>query len=180
MRGTLESNWLCPVWRFSILLGPSLSKLATSLFFFVLAAIEYQVFFGINLVGRNPALVLLILCLTIPSIYGIGVLFGSLVIRFQEANALVFLVRGIFMIFTGASYPLAVLPGWMQSVAAWLPLTYTINAIRDVALNDAGLPDILPALGMLLLFALLLLPMSYLLFRFTEQRARRTGTLGQY
>ena len=30
MRGTLESNWLCPIWRFSILLGPSLTKLLTS------------------------------------------------------------------------------------------------------------------------------------------------------
>ncbi|HMN28981.1 MAG TPA: ABC transporter permease [Caldilineaceae bacterium] len=180
MRGTLESNWLCPVWRFSILLGPSLSKLGTSLFFFVLAAIEYQLLFGISLVGERPGLVLLILLLTIPSIYGIGVAFGSLVIRFQEANALVFLVRGIFLIFTGASYPLTVLPDWMQRVAAWLPLTYTITAIRAVALNDAGLADILPALAMLLLFAAILLPAAYLLFRFTEQRARRTGTLGQY
>ena len=33
MRGTLESNWLCPVWRFSILLGPSFTKLAISLLF---------------------------------------------------------------------------------------------------------------------------------------------------
>jgi ABC-2 type transport system permease protein len=180
MRGTLESNWLCPVWRFSILLGPSLAKLSTSLFFLTLAAIEYQIFFRVSLMGRNPGLVLLILMLTIPSVYGIGIAFGSLVIRFQEANALVFLVRGIFMIFTGASYPLAVLPGWMQTVAAWLPLTYTINAIRKVALHDATLAGIWPELGMLLLFALVLLPAAYGLFRFTERRARRTGSLGRY
>lgn len=180
MRGTLESNWLCPVWRFSILVGPSLSKLAISLFFFTLAVIEYQLFFGINLVGSNLALVLLIVLLTIPSVYGIGVAFGSLVIRFQEANALVFLVRGIFMIFTGASYPLAVLPDWMQTVAAWLPLTHTIQAIRAVTLNDAGWFEILPELRMLALFAVTILPVAYLLFRFTERRARRTGTLGRY
>jgi ABC-2 type transport system permease protein len=88
MRGTLESNWLCPVWRFSIMLGPSLTKLGTSLFFLTMAVIEYRLIFGVNLVGSNLPLVLLILLLTMPSIYGIGVAFGSLVIRFQEASSL--------------------------------------------------------------------------------------------
>src|SRR5438067_12764677 len=35
-RGTLESSWLCPVWRLSIMLGASLAKLATSLLFLAL------------------------------------------------------------------------------------------------------------------------------------------------
>lgn len=180
MRGTLESNWLCPVWRFSILLGPSLTKLGTSLFYLVVGVLEYRLFFGVNVIGGNVGLILLILLLVIPSIYGIGVAFGSLVIRFQEAHTMVFLVRGIFMIFTGSSYPLAVLPGWMQIVAAWLPLTYAIHAIRAVALNQANFVDILPDLQMLLLFALVIPSLGYLIFRFTERRARRMGSLGKY
>ena len=180
MRGTLESNWLCPIWRFSILLGPSLTKLGTSLILLVLTVVEYQLFFGVGLVQGNPLLVVLLMLLTIPSIYGIGVAFASLVIRFKEANTMVFLVRGIFMIFTGTSYPLAVLPGWMKSVAAWLPLTYTISGIRQVSLAGAGLADIWPDVQMLLLFALIIPPAGYFIFRFTERRARRTGSLGQY
>src|SRR5215470_18647800 len=39
MRGTLESNWLCPVWRGSILVGGTLAKLATSLFFLGVSAV---------------------------------------------------------------------------------------------------------------------------------------------
>lgn len=93
---------------------------------------------------------------------------------------MVFLVRGIFMIFTGSSYPLAVLPGWMQVVAAWLPLTYAIHAIRAVALSQATFVDILPDLRMLLLFAVVIPVFGYLIFRFTERRARRTGSLGKY
>jgi ABC-2 type transport system permease protein len=180
MRGTLESNWLCPVWRFSILLGPSLTKLGTSLFFLVLGVIEYRLFLGISVIGGNILLLLLILLLVIPSIYGIGVAFGSLVIRFQEASALVFLVRGIFMIFTGASYPLAVLPAWMQTVAAWLPLTYAIHGIRAVVLNHATLAELTPDLIWLLGFGMVIPLLGYFTFRFTEQRARRTGALGRY
>ncbi len=180
MRGTLESNWLCPVWRFSILLGPSLTKLGTSFFSLALGVIEYRIILGVSVIGGNPLLLLLVLLLVIPSIYGIGVAFGSLVIRFQEASALVFLVRGIFMIFTGASYPLAVLPPWMQIIAAWLPLTYAIHGIRAVVLNRATLADLRPDLVALLGFAVVMPLLGYFTFRFTERRARRTGALGRY
>ena len=180
MRGTLESNWLCPTWRFSILLGPSLTKLGTSMLFLVLTVIEYQLIFGVGLIQGNLALILLLMLLTIPSIYGIGIAFGSLVIRFKEANTMVFLVRGIFMIFTGTSYPLAVLPAWMKTVAAYLPLTYTIRGIRQVSLAGATFSDILPDLQMLALFALVIPLAGYFIFQFTERRARRTGSLGQY
>jgi len=180
MRGTLESNWLCPVWRYSILLGPSLTKLLVSLAFMLIAVLEYGLIVGDWLVGSNLWLVLLIMVLVIPSIYGIAITFGSLVLRVQEAHTMVFLVRGLFMIFTGVSYPLAVLPDWMQTVAACLPLTYAVHAIRAVTLSDATLADIRHDLTMLALFAVGLSVVGYWLFYFTERRARRTGSLARY
>lgn len=180
MRGTLESNWLCPIWRFSILVGPSLTKLLTSLVFIAIAVLEYGLILDTWVVGNNVGLILLIMLLVIPSIYGIGVAFGSLVMRVQEASTMVFLVRGIFMIFTGVSYPLAVMPGWMQTVASWLPLTYAVHAIRAVTLNGATLADLRYDLTMLVLFAVGLSALGYWTFRFTERRARRTGSLGRY
>ena len=116
----------------------------------------------------------------IPTIHGIGIAFASLVLRFKEANALVFLVRGIFMIFCGITYPSAVLPVWMQSVAAALPLTYAIRDIRAVVLANATLADILPDLAILAGFAVAMPVLGYGLFYLTERRARRVGDLGQY
>lgn len=180
MRGTLESNWLCPIWRFSILLGPSLTKLLTSLVFMAMAVLEYGLIFGTWVVGSNIGLLLLIMLLVIPSIYGIGVAFGSLVMRVQEASTMVFLVRGIFMIFTGVSYPLAVMPEWMQTVARWLPLTYAVHALRAVTLGSATWRDLQSDLIILALFALGLSVVGYSIFTFTEKRARRSGSLGRY
>jgi ABC-2 type transport system permease protein len=180
MRGTLESNWLCPVWRVSILLGSSLTKFAVALFFLVVTVAEFWLVFGVRVVGGNLALLVLVVLLTVPSIYGIGMAFGSLVIRFKEAEAMVFLVRGIFMIFCGITYPLQVLPGWMNAVAAWLPLTYTIQDIRAVVLAGATFGDILPDLQILALFAVVLPALGYVAFHFTERRARQLGGLGQY
>ena len=180
MRGTLESNWLCPVWRISIMLGASLTKLATSMIFLVVTVLEFRLFFGVQLVKDNLALLLLILFLVIPSIYGLGMAFASLVIRFKEANAMVFLVRGIFMIFCGITYPLVVLPDWMRTIASWLPLTYAIRSIRAVVLSDASLADILPDLHALAIFAIIMPILGYLAFRWTERQSRQSGGLGQY
>lgn len=180
LRGTLESNWLCPIWRISILVGGSLAKLGVSIFFLVVTFLEFWLFFGVNLVGSNPGLFLLILLLIIPSIYGIGIAFASLVIRFKEANTMVFFVRGIFMIFCGTAYPLAVLPLWMQTIAAWLPLTYAVHGMRAVVLENARLVDIQADLAALAAFAIAIPLLGVMIFHMAEKRARRIGALGQY
>lgn len=180
MRGTLESNWLCPIWRISLLLGSSLTKLGTAIFFLGISVLEFWMFFGVKVFTGDPLLLLLIILLSIACIYGIGIAFGSLVLCFKEADAMVFLVRGIFLIFCGMTYPLAVLPGWMQSIAAWLPLTYAIQATRAVVLTGATFQEIQPDLVRLAGFAVVLPIVGYLAFRATERRARRTGSLGQY
>ena len=180
MRGTLESNWLCPVWRLGIVLGSSLTKLGTSLFFLAVTVIQFRLIAGVNLLRENAGLILLFLLLTMPSIYGIGLAFASLVIRFKEANAMVFLVRGVFMIFCGMTFPLQVLPGWMQKVSSLLPLTHAIQGIRRLALAHATWADVLPEARSLLLFAVLMPALGYVAFCFAERQSRRTGALGQY
>lgn len=180
MRGTLESNWLCPVWRISLLLGGSITKLATALMFLTMTVTEFWLFFDIQLLRGNLALLLLLLVLLIASIYGIGIAFGSLVLHFKEANAMVFLVRGIFMIFCGMSYPIEVMPHWMQQIATLLPLTYANHAMRAVILTDAGLADVWSDVRALLIFAVILPLLGYAAFHIVERQARRTGALGHY
>jgi len=134
----------------------------------------------VRLASGNVGLSLLILLLLLPTIHGIGIAFASLVLRFKEANAMVFLVRGVFMIFCGISYPIAVLPAWMQAVASALPLTYAIRDFRAVMLSDATFADIRADLLVLAAFALITPLVGYLIFYLTERRSRRTGDLGQY
>lgn len=180
MHGTLESNWLCPTWRVSLMLGGALMKLLISLVFLIISMLEFRLIFGVRVAGGDIGLALLVLLLVIPTIHGIGIAFASLVLRFKEANAMVFLVRGVFMIFCGITYPIAVLPGWMQGVAAALPLTYAIRDIRAVVLAGATFADIRSDLLVLAGFALVIPALGYTIFYLTERRSRRTGDLGQY
>jgi ABC-2 type transport system permease protein len=179
MRGTLESNWLSPTWRFSYLLGSSVPQLVSMLMMLAVSALEYTLFFGVRFSG-SLWLTLLVILASIPSIYGLGFAFASVVITAREANAFVFLVRGVVMIFCGITFPVTLLPGWMQGVAGWLPQTYIIHAVRSAALSTDGLAALLPDLRALVLFGVFWLAVGYFLFNWMERRARQTGAIGQY
>lgn len=179
MRGTLESNWLSPTWRFSYLLGHTGPQIVSMLMFITITAIEFGLLFGIRLNG-SPWMILLMMLAAIPSVYGLGFAFASLVITVKEANAFVFLIRGLVMIFCGITFPIVLLPEWMQSVARWLPQTYLIHGMRAAAFSNAGVRELAPDLIPLLLFGTFWLVVGYFTFLWMERRARRTGAIGQY
>lgn len=179
MRGTLESNWLSPTWRFSYLLGHTGPQIISMLMFIGVTALEFGFIFGVRLHG-SVWMIFLMMLAAIPSIYGLGFAFASLVITVKEANAFVFLVRGVVMIFCGITFPISLLPGWMQSIAKWLPQTYLIHGMRAAAFSNAGIPELLPDLIPLLSFGAVWLVVGYFTFLWMERRARRTGAIGQY
>jgi ABC-2 type transport system permease protein len=84
------------------------------------------------------------------------------------------------MVFCGITYPLLMLPGWMQSVAEWLPQTYIIHAVRSAALSTDGFAGISHDLTMILIHGAVWLVIGYVLFIVMERRARQTGAIGQY
>jgi ABC-2 type transport system permease protein len=89
-------------------------------------------------------------------------------------------VRGLVMIFCGITFPITLLPGWMQTAALWMPQTYVISASRKVLLSAASLGEIMPDLIPLTLFGVLWLALGYSLFVWMERQARRRGTIGHY
>jgi ABC-2 type transport system permease protein len=179
LRGTLETNWLSPTFRFSLLLGSSFIQFISVLIFMAVSILEFGLFFGVRLNG-NPLLAVLMLLAAVPSIYGLGFAFASVVVAAREANAFVFLVRGLVMIFCGITFPITLMPDWMQAVARWLPPTYVIHGARLAILGGASLQELLPDLQALALFGVFWLAAGYLLFNWMERRARRSGSIGQY
>ncbi|MHB8134586.1 MAG: ABC transporter permease [Anaerolineaceae bacterium] len=179
LRGTLESNWLTPVWRFSLLIGSILVQTVTIFFFIAVTFLEYRFLFQIHFQG-NIGLVILAFAVAFPSIYGIGITFASLVLRIKEANSLVHFVRGFVMIFCGITFPISVLPGWMKSVSQWLPQTYVIRAIREITLVGADFNMVKQDLLILLGFGFIWMVIGYFAFTFMDRLSRRSGSIGQY
>ena len=179
MRGTLESNWLSPTWRFAYLLGHTGPQIVSMAMFVGITALEFGLFFGVRLNG-TPWMIGLMMLAAIPAIYGLGFAFASLVITMKEANAFVFLIRGLVMIFCGITFPVSLLPGWMQTISKFLPQTYLIHGMRAAAFSNAGLTELTADLIPLLLFGAFWLTIGYVTFVWMERRARQTGAIGQY
>src|SRR5574342_527420 len=49
LRGTLESNWLSPTWRFSYLLGHTGPQIISMLMFIIVTGLEFVLIFGVKL-----------------------------------------------------------------------------------------------------------------------------------
>jgi ABC-2 type transport system permease protein len=179
MRGTLEANWLSPTFRFLFLVGNSVSQLGTILLYMAVSFTQFSLIYGMKF-DLNLLSVLIIMLAAVPSIYGLAFVFASLVITAKEAHTFVFLVRGLVMIFCGITFPISVMPGWMQVVARWIPPTYVIQGMRKAMLAGASLRELLPEILPLLLFGLFWVVAGYLVFRWMDRRARRIGSIGTY
>ena len=179
VRGTLEGNWLTPASRFALLLGTAASQAMLSVVFLAISFADFAFLLGIKFSPNLPA-ALAIVAASIPWIYGLSVAFAALVLRFKEANAMVYLVRGVFMVFAGISFPLSVLPGWMRTAAGYLPLTHTIEGARAALLSGAGFADLRPSLVFLLWSGLVLFTLGYVSFEAVDRIVRRQGSVGHY
>lgn len=179
IRGTLESNWLSPIPRILMLAGSGISSCMQHTFVILLSLVEFYLLLGVGLHG-SALLIALIILLTMPTIYGLGLIFASLVVWAKEVNNMVFLVRGIMMIFCGVTFPLTIAPAWMLAVAKWIPMTYAIHSFRAVYLAGAGFAEIRGDLVALLIAALILMSLGVIAFHFTLRLVKRKGNLGVY
>ncbi len=179
LRGTLESSWLTPTSRVLVMLGTSVTQLLTATVFLLVSLVEFRVLLNVRFAGNVPAAIA-IAGLTIPWVYGLGVAFAALVLRFKEPNSLVYLVRGLFLAFSGMTFPLVVLPGWMRQIAGWLPLTYTIDGLRQALLGGASFDALRHQMIALGVSGMVLMLAGYLGFRAMDRYMSRVGTVAHF
>lgn len=121
-----------------------------------------------------------IVVLTIAAYTSIGLIAASLILVFRTAGPLVTVVTSGSALLGGAYYSTDVIPGWLQSLSALVPLSYALRAIRRLLLGDATFADVAPDVGVLALLAVTGLAIGMLVFGAALRHARRAGTLSQY
>ncbi len=179
MRGTLESNWLAPTPRLLVLLGTSATQVLTATVFLLVSLLEVTLLLRVRFSG-SASTALALTALSMPWVYGLGMAFAALVLRFKEPTALVYVVRGLFLVFSGMTFPLAVLPQWMRLVAGWLPLTHTIEGLRQALLAGASFAVVRPQLVFLTWSGMALLLAGYVSFRAVDRHVARAGAVGHF
>jgi ABC-2 type transport system permease protein len=118
-----------------------------------------------------------ILLASILAFAGLGILSASYSILFKRGNPAKWIILGVSGLVGGMMYPVSVLPAPLQILARLIPVTYSLEGMRAALLAGAGWKELLPSIGALLIFAVILIPLSFVVFAWALRRTKITGTL---
>ena len=180
LRGTLEAVFVTPASRLVPLFGPGVATLLPMAVVFASNLVALRVFFGIFPPIAAVIQAAIIVVLGIPALYAIGALFAASVLRFGEVAPVVQLIRGMFVLACGITFPLAMLPIWAQVWAKLMPPTYIVDDIRRVLLQGDTIADVSGDIALVMSLAVLTAILAIAVFRYLELSARRTGMLGRF
>ncbi len=180
MQGSIESLFLTPVSRFTLLFGPAVTQLVPAALVFTAVGVMMRFVFGVPLSAAQIAGGLLVVLASIPVLFALGALVGVCVMRVRDSAGINSAVRGLVGILCGVTYPIAVLPEWIHPISHAIPITQVLDALRLAVLDDRGVSGLGRRALVLLAFAVVLGGLALVLFRLTMQSVHRTGRLGQF
>ena len=154
LRGTLKRMLVMPASRSHILLGKLTARLALGLVQIAILLVGGSVIFGVGW-GRAPLAVGAISLAFALATVGLGMLLATFVRSRGQASSVVVGFSMAMAALGGAWWPLEVTPQLYQQVVQALPATWAMRAYGDVLARGATLVDVLPHIGVLLLFAAL-------------------------
>jgi ABC-2 type transport system permease protein len=120
--------------------------------------------FHLNLVGNIAELTLFIV-LSITMLLGIGLAVGGWAKNARQAAPLTNLVVFPMMFLSGTFFPRFLMPEWLQNISTFLPLTPIIDGIRLIATEGKHLADILPQLGLIGAWLIVVYLIAFRVFR---------------
>jgi len=110
----------------------------------------------------------------------IGLMAAALQVAIQKGSVVLWALGSGAWLLTGTLFPVTSLPAPLRFTAELIPLTYSLDAMRRALLQGASLSVLSHEIGILALFALVLLPLGLAMFSFSLRRARQEGTLSAY
>ena len=161
--------------------------ISSSLYSFIFASFRVAVYlllgvfvFDINMGNANLIGALLILFLTIVSFSSFGIISASFVMVLKKGDPVSSIFTSVSGILGGLYYPVSILPGWLQKLSYLLPVTYSLEGMRLALLKGCSLSALMPNIVALMVFSIIMLPLSIFIFGYAVRRAKIDGTLTQY
>ena len=163
-QGILRRYKVAPValWKISVGLLSSrlLSITLTTLFLVGLARLVYK----ITLPSAFAAAAAVFLVGTF-MFCALSFAVASLTRTTSQANAVVQVIFMPMMFLSGATFPVDLMPVWMQKLSGVLPATYFVAALKSVMVNGGGVADNMVNLSVMAVFTLIALALSVNFFR---------------
>ncbi len=179
--GTLESLYLSPVTKLTLLAGIALYTAFRSLIAFGVAFTGGCLIFGVNPFQGDIILAVFFLAIGLIPIYGISFFYGALIIRFKEANSLINLAQWAVAAAMGIYYPVTILPRVLQYLCMLFPPTWVNQDIRASLLGlSYFFGEWYYDLAVLWAFCIVAPLLGYYVFLANEKRIKKNEGVGRF
>lgn len=162
--GTFDGMLSAPISQVSIIIGKTMALCTRGFIQCVIILAIAILLFGVTIQG-SLLLAFLLLLLGIFSFIGVGILAISMSGDQASGTMIVNLLMFPMMFLGGVFYPIQQMPGFMQTIAQFIPITYAADAMRKIILLNAGIGDILFQIVILIAFGIVTMAIAVPLFR---------------
>jgi ABC-2 type transport system permease protein len=150
------------VWQYflSTMIGQAIIGLISLAIMFAVAILVFH----LQVVGNWFELIAF-LVLGIITILGIGLALGGWAKNERQVAPLANIIVFPMMFLSGTFFPRYLMPDWLQHISAFLPLTPIIDGIRLIATEGKHFIDILPQIGLIGIWLIIIYFIAFKVFR---------------
>ncbi len=178
--GTLEMLLLTSTRVRELIIGMSLWSFifaSARVFGYILIGV---LFFGLDVNNINIFASIVVLIFTIVSFSGIGILAAAIIMLLKKGLPIAWLVSTFASLFGGTYFPIEILPPPLKVISYSLPITYSLRAFRYTILKGYSLWEIRGDILVLIIYSIVLVPISILIFKIALKRTKINGSLTHY
>lgn len=107
--------------------------------------------------AHNVFSVAVFVAIAVVAFRAMGMIIASVVNSAQEAQVVIQLLYLPMLFLSGATFPISMMPVWLQTVAQFLPATYLYQGLQSLLIgNESFFANLLPALALLVTMAVAL------------------------
>jgi ABC-2 type transport system permease protein len=163
--GTFRRLQAAPLSKAAILIGKLLPYYLINLLQIVVMFTIGVLVFHIGL-GHDPLALVMVSLAASAAATGMGFLLAALGRTQEQVGNLGTLISVVMAAVGGMMVPSYVMPHFMQTISRFTPHAWALSGYQDIIVRGLGVVDILPAVGMLMLFALVFWAIGIWRFQF--------------
>lgn len=148
----------------------------------ITSSLMVGVFFYIFHVDVHVNLLALIITITSGCILmsAIGLCAAGYILWSKAGEPFTWFITLAVGLFSGVMFPVEFYPDWLEAIAAILPTTLTMSALRTTTLVETSTLEILTSLVPVFISIAITLPLGICMYRWGLKQARKQGSIGTY
>ena len=139
-----------------------------------------MIIFGARFPDANWLGAAVTMILSIPIFLMLGMTSCSILILIKRGDPINWIFSSASSLLAGTMFPISVLQNWLRNIALCLPLTHSLEAMRNFLLKGDSVQQVYLHLIALLLFIALLLPVTVLVSDICMKRAKKQGAFSTH